>query len=41
MCLQYKSLKNTVGKGEIARKLSAISFKFEIVVCKLFDLGRV
>ena len=56
-CLQYKSLENTVGKGEIARneqyllfshsvsypfgELSSIFMKFEIVVCNLFQFGRV
>ena len=57
MCLQDKSLENTVGKGEIDRNeqfllfpkcfltrldfLNVIFTKFEIVVCKLFQLGRV
>ena len=50
MCLQFKSFENTVGKGEIACfhsvfylfvELSAILIKTEIVVCKLFQLGRV
>ena len=48
-----KFFKNTVGKGEITHnyfshsipypfeELSAIFFKFEIVVCKLFQLRRV
>ena len=51
-CLQYKSYDNTVGKGETARneqillfyclgEFSAIFTKFEIVVCKLFQFGRV
>ena len=43
------SLENTVGKGEIACDsvfylfdgLSSIFIKFEIVVCKLFQFGRV
>ena len=51
MCLQYKSFKNTAGKGEIARnfytvfysfgELSAIFIKFEIVICELFRFGGV
>ena len=42
-CLQYKAFENTFGKGEIAcfGELSADSFKFEIVVCKPFQFGRV
>ena len=51
MCLQYESLENTVGKGEIAPfptlvfypvgELCAIAIKFEVVICKLFHFGRV
>ena len=46
MCLQYKSLENTVGKGENSifypsAELSTIFNKFRIVVCKLFQFGRV
>ena len=56
MCLRYKSLENTVGKGEIARnkqfllflhcfltfwKTLAMFIKFQIVVSKLFQFGRV
>ena len=55
-CLQYKSLENTVKKGEIARneqfllfpqcflpiwRTSTILIKSKIVVCKLFQFGRV
>ena len=41
-CLQYKSFENTVGKGENALgQLSAIFNKFEMVVCKLFQFGRL
>ena len=55
-CLQYKSIENTAGKGEIARneqflifpqcfypfgEPSAIFIEFKIVVCKLFQFGRV
>ena len=61
-CLQYQSLENTAGKGEIdckeqfllfpqcflpiwekkkKKKKSAIFIKFEFVVCKLFQFGRV
>ena len=47
-CLQYKSIENTVGKGEIARnkqyhfgELSAIYIKFKIVICKTFQFGRI
>ena len=49
-CLQYKPLGNTVGKGEIAFshsvfypfvELSANLIPFEIVVCKLFQFGKV
>ena len=54
--LQYKSLENTVEKGEIVRyeqfllfpqsflpigELSVILIKLKIVVCKLFQFGRV
>ena len=50
--LGNKPFENTVGKGEIARneqfllfpqfrELSAIYIKFEIVICKLFQFGRV
>ena len=45
MCLQYRSLKNTLGKGEIAhsvfylfQELNAIFIKFEVVLCQLFQL---
>ena len=56
MCLLYKSVESTVGKGEIVRneqflffpvfsagleELSTIFIKLEIVVCKLFEIGRV
>ena len=56
MCLQYKSLENSVRKGEIARKEQSLLFhnvscpfrelftifvKFEIVICNLFQFGRV
>ena len=55
-CLQYKSLENTVGKGEIAHdkqfflsqivfyllgKFSAIFINFKIVICRLFQFGKV
>ena len=49
-CLQYKSFENKMGKGEISRnfsfstvfrELSAIFIEFEIVLCKLFQFGRV
>ena len=51
--LQYKSFENTVGKREIAHNMLfplfqlcflpcwSIFIKSEIVVCKLFQLGRV
>ena len=38
--LQYKSFENTVGKGDFG-ELSAISIELKIVVCKLFQFGRV
>ena len=45
MCLQYKPVENIVGKGEIARnplvELFAIFIPFQIVVCKLFQFGKV
>ena len=55
-CLQCKSFKNTVGKGDIALdkqfllfpqcflpfwRTFSIFIKFGIVVCKLFQFGRV
>ena len=53
MCLQYKSFENTVGKGVTSNfsfshsvfypfvELSAIFINFRIVVCKIFQFGRV
>ena len=49
MCLQYESFENIVGQGEIARNnqfflFHSVSYpfgEFEIVVCKLFQFGRV
>ena len=50
ICLPYKSFENTEEKGEISHfpsvfyplgGLSAIFNKFVIVVCKLFQFGRV
>ena len=51
--LQYEPLENTVGKGEIARyeqfllfpqcfvAVSVIFIQLKVVVCKLFQFGRV
>ena len=49
--LQYKSFENAVGKGQIARNkdfflfpqrvMPTIFFKFEIAVCKLFEIRRI
>ena len=49
MCLQYKPFQNIVRKVEIARKKHSTQFrelptmfiKIDIVVCKLFQFGRV
>ena len=50
-CLHNESFENTVGEGAISPfshsafypfgELSAIFIKFKIVICKLFQLGRV